>query len=104
MLHGSQPEPHQLRGPFWTPITPQTGSFFHAETQCVTHDLLVKASRRRVLAQPETAWGCPFLAGPPDPVTVSMLHQGEGRVRRMISASALPAGKPLYRSVTKRLA
>src|ERR1700729_1889185 len=21
------------RGPFWTPITPQTGSFFHAETQ-----------------------------------------------------------------------
>jgi len=22
-------------GPFWTPITPQTGSFFHAESQKV---------------------------------------------------------------------
>ena len=23
-------------GPSWTPIPPQTGSFFHAETQCIT--------------------------------------------------------------------
>jgi len=33
VLHGSQREPHQQRGPFWTPITPPTGSFFHAELQ-----------------------------------------------------------------------
>jgi len=24
--------PIRQRGPFWTPITPQTGSFFHAES------------------------------------------------------------------------
>jgi hypothetical protein len=29
---GSHREPQRRRGPFWTPITPQTGSFFHAET------------------------------------------------------------------------
>ena len=32
MHHGNHREPHRQRGPFWTPITPQTGSFFHAET------------------------------------------------------------------------
>jgi hypothetical protein len=26
-------------GPFWTPITPQTGSFFHAESQVHTEQL-----------------------------------------------------------------
>ena len=31
MQHGNHREPHRQRGPFWTPITPQTGSFFHAE-------------------------------------------------------------------------
>jgi hypothetical protein len=30
---GSHREPQRQRGPFWTPITPLTGSFFHAETQ-----------------------------------------------------------------------
>jgi putative transposase len=29
---GSHREPQCQRGPFWTPITPLTGSFFHAET------------------------------------------------------------------------
>ena len=24
-------EPHCLRGPFWTPVTPKTGSLFHAD-------------------------------------------------------------------------
>jgi hypothetical protein len=33
---GSHREPQRQRGPFWTPITPLTGSFFHAET----HSLL----------------------------------------------------------------
>ena len=27
----SQREPTQQRGPFWTPITPPRGSFFHAD-------------------------------------------------------------------------
>jgi hypothetical protein len=27
----SQREPLQQRGPFWTPITPPEGSFFHAD-------------------------------------------------------------------------
>jgi hypothetical protein len=33
---GSHREPQRQRGPFWTPITPLTGSFFHAETQLGT--------------------------------------------------------------------
>ena len=33
MQHRNHREPTARGGPFWTPITPQTGSFFHAETQ-----------------------------------------------------------------------
>jgi hypothetical protein len=29
----NQREPHHQGGPFWTPITPSTGSFFHADPQ-----------------------------------------------------------------------
>jgi hypothetical protein len=37
MHNGSHREPQRQRGPFWTPITPPTGSFFHAETQFGLH-------------------------------------------------------------------
>ena len=61
MHHGNHREPHRQRGPFWTPITPQTGSFFHAEThQKGETDLAIKdvvlCGRRYVLARnPEQA-------------------------------------------------
>ena len=32
MHHESHREPRRQRGPFWTPITPPRGSFFHAES------------------------------------------------------------------------
>ncbi len=35
MHHESQHEPLRQRGPFWTPITPPRGSFFHAELQAL---------------------------------------------------------------------
>jgi putative transposase len=34
----SQREPLHQRGPFWTPITPPVGSFFHADPQLVVSD------------------------------------------------------------------
>jgi hypothetical protein len=48
----SQREPLQQRGPFWTPITPHRGSFFHADSQISGKSDLAKAIRY-TLAQ----WG-----------------------------------------------
>jgi len=33
----SHREPHHQGGPFWTPITPPVGSFFHADSQPSRH-------------------------------------------------------------------
>ena len=42
-----------MRGPFWAPITPLTGSFFHADPQIYTRfhdrsDLLMRLLRRKL--------------------------------------------------------
>jgi hypothetical protein len=84
-------EPYRLRGPFWTPITPQAGSLFPRRITVKAEAAEGGGAPAPALTRPSRPQNHPMVRSGLTDKTVAPLFRGKPNLRRLrLSAASAP--------------